>query len=368
MHGIYTATDAGAWEINPHGWTPDGAGQTKYPAQVQVQIHLDCPPLADRQFRPILAANYFRERGQEKFKQELDKQQAADLCGLFRKERQRQWGDKGVNVAGTSAVARPLTSTAPTPAAATTTAVARAPAAAAAPSSSFAQAALKRPAPNGSALTTESNKSTRQSQGASTSQPTAPQAPQPPQASAGQSSGANMAGVDLLSNEITVLKGTLGPVIARFRASPIPEDGTVANNLSSHISRLDDALMACQKERSKLMGALSEAQDALRKQKSAPALAAPGQALPGTKVHEVVALGGLSGTDYILGTDIYSPATRSWRPGPQLPSRRGYCGVAAIGRHVYMIGGGAGAHQWLKEAMRLDITTGEWTPVSRILI
>ena len=396
LHGIYTAAGTGTWELNPHGWTPDGAGMTKYPAQVQVEIHLDCPPLQDRQFRPIIEANYFRERGQEKFKQELDKQQAADLCALFRRERQKKYGDRGGEGGTSSSRRQPLAST---------NAPALQPAAGAAAAPSYSSLAQKRPAANSALLTTEPSKAIRPAQEASTSQafpsgissmaPSASASPsasqqqpavvpqtrtQPQLASSAQPSTIdnNKPGVEMLSDEITDLKSTLGPVIARFRASPITADVTVAQNLRAHIDRLDEALMACQKERSKLILALSGAQEKLSRQnhqgEASNVSAAPAgqltvaQQTQQPKIHEVVvALGGLNGsTEYILGTEIYSPGMRVWRSGPQLPSRRGYCGVAAVGRHVYMIGGGAGTQQWLKEAIRLDITTGQWETVSSL--
>ena len=43
LHGIFRATGEGDWEITPHGWTDPGR-KTSYPAQIPVELFLDCPP------------------------------------------------------------------------------------------------------------------------------------------------------------------------------------------------------------------------------------------------------------------------------------------------------------------------------------
>lgn len=170
-------------------------------------------------------------------------------------------------------------------------------------------------------------------------------------------------GVDMLSDEITGLKATLGPLIVRLRASTVPGDGGAANALSGHIGRLDDALMACQKERSKLMMAVSGSAPAATPA-AAPAAATP-VAPPPVKRTDVIFVGGLVAGDYTLSSDMYSPGDAAgWRPGPQLSKRRAYCGAAALGRYVYIMGGGSGPNTWHDTTLRLDLATGESVTVA----
>ncbi len=42
--------------------------------------------------------------------------------------------------------------------------------------------------------------------------------------------------------------------------------------------------------------------------------------------------------------------------------KRGYGGSAAVGKYIYVMGGGNNS-EWLQDAQRLDVTTGEWTRV-----
>ncbi|KAA8534015.1 hypothetical protein F0562_031532 [Nyssa sinensis] len=79
LHGIYEAASPGQMNINPYGWT-DGSNYTPYAAQVRVQIRMQCQPLIEDQFGPIIADNYYGER---LFWFELDKVQTHKLISLF---------------------------------------------------------------------------------------------------------------------------------------------------------------------------------------------------------------------------------------------------------------------------------------------
>lgn len=45
-----------------------------------------------------------------------------------------------------------------------------------------------------------------------------------------------------------------------------------------------------------------------------------------------------------------------------MPIERGYGGSVAIGRSVYVMGGGNN-NEWLRDTQRLDTATGQWTQV-----
>ncbi|XP_022744291.1 kelch-like protein 12 isoform X2 [Durio zibethinus] len=57
LHGIFEAASHGQMNINPYGWTTDGSEKTQYPAQVQIRVRLQCQPLLEEQFRPIIAVS-----------------------------------------------------------------------------------------------------------------------------------------------------------------------------------------------------------------------------------------------------------------------------------------------------------------------
>ncbi|XP_002264808.1 uncharacterized protein LOC100267149 isoform X3 [Vitis vinifera] len=80
LHGIFEAASPGQMNINPYGWTTDGAERTLYPAQVQIRVRLQCQPLPEEQFRPIIADNYY---SQSHFWFELDHAQASKLISLL---------------------------------------------------------------------------------------------------------------------------------------------------------------------------------------------------------------------------------------------------------------------------------------------
>ena len=45
MHGIFEAASPGQMNINPYGWTTDGAERTLYPAQVLYEVISDMAKL-----------------------------------------------------------------------------------------------------------------------------------------------------------------------------------------------------------------------------------------------------------------------------------------------------------------------------------
>ncbi|XAR65988.1 hypothetical protein NMG60_11012019 [Bertholletia excelsa] len=81
LHGIFEATSSGQMNINPYGWTADDSDCTPYPAQVKVQIRIQCQPLLEDQFRPVIASNYYKKRH---FWFELDRAQTKELISLFK--------------------------------------------------------------------------------------------------------------------------------------------------------------------------------------------------------------------------------------------------------------------------------------------
>ncbi|EEF35711.1 conserved hypothetical protein [Ricinus communis] len=80
LYGIFEAAGAGQMNINPYGWTTDGSRRTQYPAQVQIRVRLQCHPLSEEKFKPIIADNYYRYHH---FWFELDHAQTSKLMSLF---------------------------------------------------------------------------------------------------------------------------------------------------------------------------------------------------------------------------------------------------------------------------------------------
>ncbi|XP_059462373.1 uncharacterized protein LOC132191396 isoform X3 [Corylus avellana] len=80
LHGIFEAASTGQMNINPYGWTTDGSEKTLYPAQVQIRVRLQCQPLLENQFKPIIADNYY---SQTHFRFELDHAQTSRLISLL---------------------------------------------------------------------------------------------------------------------------------------------------------------------------------------------------------------------------------------------------------------------------------------------
>ncbi|KAK3227410.1 hypothetical protein Dsin_007272 [Dipteronia sinensis] len=80
LHGIFEAASPGQMNINPYGWTDDGSERTLFPAQVQVRVRMQCQPLVEDQFRPIIADNYYNH---SHFWFELDHAQASKLMYLL---------------------------------------------------------------------------------------------------------------------------------------------------------------------------------------------------------------------------------------------------------------------------------------------
>lgn len=80
LHGIFEAATAGQMNINPYGWTTDGSEKTLFPAQVRIRVCLECQPLLENQFKPIIADNYFKRK---RFWFELDCTQTSRIISLF---------------------------------------------------------------------------------------------------------------------------------------------------------------------------------------------------------------------------------------------------------------------------------------------
>ncbi|CAH2054115.1 unnamed protein product, partial [Thlaspi arvense] len=80
LHGIFEATSEGKLNIDPKAWSPDGTDPSPYPAQVKIKVRMRCEPLAEEQFRPIIADNY---KDEKMFWFELDRGQTNKLLRLF---------------------------------------------------------------------------------------------------------------------------------------------------------------------------------------------------------------------------------------------------------------------------------------------
>ncbi|GLT66122.1 hypothetical protein SLA2020_385090 [Shorea laevis] len=80
LHGIFEAASSGQMNIDPYGWTIDGSERTQYPAQVQIHVRLQCQPLHEQQFKPVITHNYYNHNH---FWFELDHGQANKLMSLL---------------------------------------------------------------------------------------------------------------------------------------------------------------------------------------------------------------------------------------------------------------------------------------------
>ncbi|XP_011027741.1 PREDICTED: kelch-like protein 8 [Populus euphratica] len=80
LHGIFEATSHGGWNIDPNAWTEDGSGITPYSAQVRIRVQMQCQPLVEDQFSPIIAENYYRPN---LFWFELDQDQTNKFISKF---------------------------------------------------------------------------------------------------------------------------------------------------------------------------------------------------------------------------------------------------------------------------------------------
>ncbi|KAL5724681.1 hypothetical protein ACHQM5_007908 [Ranunculus cassubicifolius] len=80
LFGIFEAGSRGEQYLDPHGWTGKGSDKTKFPAQVYIRTRLQCEPLLEKQFKPIILKNYYTT---SRFYFELDCSQANALISLF---------------------------------------------------------------------------------------------------------------------------------------------------------------------------------------------------------------------------------------------------------------------------------------------
>ncbi|XP_023769007.1 uncharacterized protein LOC111917573 [Lactuca sativa] len=78
--GIFEAASSGQMNIDPYAWNSDGSQRTPYPSQVQIRVKLQCKPLTEIQFKPIIMDNYF---AQNLFWFELDHAQTNRLLSLL---------------------------------------------------------------------------------------------------------------------------------------------------------------------------------------------------------------------------------------------------------------------------------------------
>ncbi|XP_057801116.1 uncharacterized protein LOC131016442 [Salvia miltiorrhiza] len=80
LYGIYEAASSGKMNIDPYAWTIDGSDKTRYPAQVQIRLRLQCLALNENQFKLSIIDNYY---GQSHFRFELDHAQTSRLMSQF---------------------------------------------------------------------------------------------------------------------------------------------------------------------------------------------------------------------------------------------------------------------------------------------
>ena len=74
-------------------------------------------------------------------------------------------------------------------------------------------------------------------------------------------------------------------------------------------------------------------------------------------LQEVVLCGGNRMGDWLSSIDRYHPGRRQVASAGSMPSARGYGAAAAIGRSVYIMGGGNGS-SWLQSTLRYDADLG----------
>ncbi|KOM57969.1 hypothetical protein LR48_Vigan11g100200 [Vigna angularis] len=82
LHGIFEASSKGKMYIDPYAWIDDNSelDRTQYPAQVKVRVRLQCQPLSEDIFAPVIAGNYYSNNH---FWFELDHRQANKLTSLL---------------------------------------------------------------------------------------------------------------------------------------------------------------------------------------------------------------------------------------------------------------------------------------------
>ncbi|KVI09983.1 hypothetical protein Ccrd_011623 [Cynara cardunculus var. scolymus] len=80
LHGIFEAASHGQMNIDKYAWVAGGDSYTSYPAQVRVRVRLQCHPLSENNFQPIIAMNYYESNH---FYFELDLGQTNNLISLF---------------------------------------------------------------------------------------------------------------------------------------------------------------------------------------------------------------------------------------------------------------------------------------------
>eukprot|EP00250_Pteridium_aquilinum_P010872 c19687_g1_i1 orf=665-1939(+) len=78
LYGVYKASSLGGMNLVSEAFQDS---ERKFPAQIRFQIHKDCAPLDESDFKPAIKENYF---GRNKFKCELSYEQVGKLLKLFR--------------------------------------------------------------------------------------------------------------------------------------------------------------------------------------------------------------------------------------------------------------------------------------------
>ncbi|XP_030450910.2 uncharacterized protein LOC115673031 [Syzygium oleosum] len=84
LHGVFEAISRGQMNIDIRAWTKESFEETPYPAQVKARTRIDCRPLLEEQFQPVIISNYHRATH---FWFELDQEQTTKLICLFSSNR-----------------------------------------------------------------------------------------------------------------------------------------------------------------------------------------------------------------------------------------------------------------------------------------
>ena len=86
--------------------------------------------------------------------------------------------------------------------------------------------------------------------------------------------------------------------------------------------------------------------------------------MQGLQGQELYLTGGNDGVRWLDAVEVYTPSRNEWVPAERMPLERGYGAAAAIGRQMFVMGGGNGS-SWLRDCMMCNLETGAWLEVSR---
>lgn len=85
--------------------------------------------------------------------------------------------------------------------------------------------------------------------------------------------------------------------------------------------------------------------------------------MQGLHGQELYLTGGNDGIRWLDAVEVYTPSRSQWVIAERMPLERGYGAAAAIGRQMFVMGGGNGS-SWLRDCMMCNLETGAWLEVS----